>query len=61
MISPLVRLGKPLWILHHRLRRLLHGHFSLKKTRYASYTQASPGRRVTVDVPHPTPIWWSRL
>jgi glycosyltransferase involved in cell wall biosynthesis len=61
MIPPLVRLGKPLWILNHRLRRLAHGHFSLKPTRYASYTQASPARRVTVDVPHPTPIWWRRL
>jgi glycosyltransferase involved in cell wall biosynthesis len=56
-----VRLGKPLWILNHRLRRVARGHFSLKKTSYAIYTKASPDRRVTIEVPHPTPIWWSRL
>ena len=61
MIPPLVRLGKPLWILNHRLRRLAHGHFSLQKTSYAIYTQASPDQRVTIEAPHPTPIWWSRL
>ena len=61
MIPAVVRFGKPLWILNHRLRRLAHGHFSLKKTSYAIYTKASPGQRVTIDVPHPTPIWWSRL
>ena len=61
MIPTSVRLSKPLWILNHRLRRLAHGHFSLKKTSYAIYTKASPGQRVTIDVPHPTPIWWSRL
>ncbi len=61
MMSTAVRLGKPFWILNHRLRRLAHGHFSLKKTRYAIYTKASPDRRVTIDVPHPTPIWWSRI
>ena len=61
MIPARVRLGKPLWILNHRLRRLLHGHFSLEKTSYAIYTKTSPDRRVTVDVPRPTAIWWSRL
>ena len=55
MIPAGVRLGKPLWILNHRLRRLAHGHFSLKKTSYDIYTKASPDRRVTIDVPHPTP------
>ncbi len=56
-----VRRLKPLWILHHRLRRITHGHFRLKPTRYAIYTKASPDRRVTIDVPHPTPIWWNRI
>jgi len=61
-MAPLgVRLGKPLWILNHRLRRLAHGHFSLKQTSYAIYTQTSPEKRVTIEVPQPTPIWWSRL
>jgi len=61
LIPAWMRPLKPLWILSHRLRRLTHGHFSLKPTRYAIYTQASPDQRVTVDVPHPTPIWWNRL
>ncbi len=61
MIPARVRLGKPLWILNHRLRRILHGHFSLEKTSYAIYTKTSPDQRVTIDVPHPTAIWWSRL
>jgi glycosyltransferase involved in cell wall biosynthesis len=61
MIPRWLRLLKPLWIVSHRLRRLKHGHFSLKPTRYAIYTKTSPDRRVTIDVPKPTPIWWNRL
>jgi len=61
MIPWWVRLGKPLWILSHRLRRLAHGHFSLKKTNYAIYTKASPDQRITIDVSKPTPIWWNRI
>jgi glycosyltransferase involved in cell wall biosynthesis len=61
MIPAGKRLARPLWILSHRLRRLAHGHFSLGKTRYSIYTKTSPDRRVTIEVPHPTPIWWSRL
>jgi glycosyltransferase involved in cell wall biosynthesis len=52
---------KPLWIANHRLRRVLHGHFNLKPTSYAIYTKASPDRRVTIDVPKPTAIWWNRM
>ena len=61
MIPLWVKLLKPLWILNHRLRRVRHGHFNLKATRYAIYTQASPAQRVTFDVPNPTPIWWNRI
>ena len=61
MIPAWLRPLKPLWILEHRVRRLLHGHFKLRATRYAIYTQASPDRRVTIEVSHPTPIWWNRL
>jgi glycosyltransferase involved in cell wall biosynthesis len=61
MIPLWMRPLKPLWILSHRLRRIIHGHFNLKATRYAIYTKASPDRRTTFDVPHPTPIWWNRL
>lgn len=56
-----VRGLKPVWIVHHRLRRLLAGHFSLKATEYALYTLQSPGRRVIVAVPKPTAVWWNRL
>ena len=61
MIPLWLRLLKPVWILNHRLRRLGHGHFNLKATSYAIYTKASADQRVTIDVPHPTPIWWNRL
>jgi len=61
MVPAWVRLFRPLWILNHRLRRLLRGHFNLKPTSYALYTKASPDRRVTIDVPKPTAVWWSRL
>ncbi len=56
-----VRTLKPVWIGHHRLRRLVAGHFSLKPTSYSVYTLQSPARRVTVEVPKPTAVWWNRL
>jgi len=61
MVPPLTRLMKPLWIVSHRLRRVVHGHFNLKATSYAIYTKVSPDKRVTFDVPKPTPIWWNRI
>jgi glycosyltransferase involved in cell wall biosynthesis len=61
MIPGWVRPLKPAWILHHRLRRLAAGHFSLKPMSYAIYTLQSPARRVTFDVPKPTAVWWNRL
>jgi hypothetical protein len=56
-----VRALKPLWIGHHRLRRLAAGHFSLKPAGYSIYTLQSPERRVTFDAPRPTAVWRSRL
>jgi glycosyltransferase involved in cell wall biosynthesis len=56
-----VRLLKPAWVVHHRLRRLAAGHFSLKPTSYSIYTLNSPAQRVRFDVPKPTVIWWDRL
>jgi hypothetical protein len=56
-----VRLLKPVWVAHHRLRRLAAGHFSLKPTSYAIYTFDSPEQRVRFDVPKPSAIWWNRL
>jgi glycosyltransferase involved in cell wall biosynthesis len=61
MMPRWVRFSKPLWILAHRMRRLIAGHFDLKPTTYSIYTLRSPERRVTFDVPHPTAIWWNRL
>jgi len=56
-----VRMLKPVWIAHHRLRRLAAGHFSLKPTSYSIYTLQSPGQRVRFEVPNPTAVWWNRL
>jgi hypothetical protein len=56
-----VRTLKPVWIVHHRLRRLAAGHFSLKPISYSIYTLQSPEKRVQFDVPKPTAVWWNRL
>jgi glycosyltransferase involved in cell wall biosynthesis len=61
MVPRWLRLLKPLWIVSHRLRRLRAGHFRLPATRYAIYTKQSPERRVTIEVPKPTGVWWNRL
>lgn len=61
MIPAWLRVLKPLWVVSHRLRRLLNGHFNLKATSYALYTKASPSQRATFNVPKPTPIWWNRM
>jgi glycosyltransferase involved in cell wall biosynthesis len=60
MVPRWVRLLHPFWILHHRLRRLAAGHFSLKPDSYCIYTHNSPAKRVRFDVPKPTTIWWAR-
>jgi glycosyltransferase involved in cell wall biosynthesis len=56
-----VRLLKPVWTGHHRLRRLVAGHFSIKPTRYEIFTPASQDRRLHFAVPKPTAVWRSRL
>ena len=56
-----VRMLKPVWIVHHRLRRLAAGHFSLKPTSYSIYTRQSPEKRVRFDVPKPTAIWRNQM
>lgn len=61
MIPGWVKATKPLWVLRHRLRRMRAGHFNLPPTSYRIYTKASPDRRVTIDVPRPTAVWWNRL
>jgi hypothetical protein len=61
MIPFWIRALKPVWIAHHRLRRLSAGHFNLKPTSYSIYTPQSPDRRVTFEVQKPTAVWWNRL
>src|SRR5215469_13113403 len=61
MVPAMARALKPVSILHHRLRRLVAGHFRLKPTKYQIYTLENPERRVTIDVPNPTAVWWNRL
>jgi glycosyltransferase involved in cell wall biosynthesis len=61
MIPLWVQALKPLWVVQHRLRRLVAGHFSLKPGSYAIYTLESPEKRVTIDVIKPTAVWWKRL
>ncbi|MGA2852604.1 MAG: glycosyltransferase [Verrucomicrobiota bacterium] len=61
MMPVWVKVLKPAWILHHRLRRLAAGHFSLKPGSYSIYTPQNPERRVTFDVSKPTAVWWNRL
>jgi len=56
-----VRRLKPLWIAHHRLRRLVAGHFSLEPTHYSIYTHQSPEQRVPFKVAKPTAVWWDQL
>jgi glycosyltransferase involved in cell wall biosynthesis len=56
-----VRMLKPVWIVHHRLRRLAAGHFALKPTNYSIYTLRSPEHRVQFEVLKPTAVWWNRL
>jgi glycosyltransferase involved in cell wall biosynthesis len=56
-----VRALKPVWIAHHRLRRLAAGHFSLKPMSYSIYTLQSAEHRGTFDVSKPTAVWWNRL
>jgi len=56
-----VRMLKPFWVVHHRLRRLAAGHFALKPGSYSIYTLRSPEQRVCFDVSKPTAVWWNRL
>jgi glycosyltransferase involved in cell wall biosynthesis len=56
-----VRMLKPVWIMHHRLRRLAAGHFALKPASYSIYTLQSPEQRMQFEVPKPTAVWWNRV
>jgi hypothetical protein len=48
---------KPLFVLHHRLRRLAGGIYFQQPFSYAIYTLASPERRILHQVNEPTSRW----
>jgi hypothetical protein len=48
-----VRLGRPAWIAHHRLRRWLAGAYSQAPFEFALFTPESPGRRLQRIVERP--------
>jgi len=52
-----LRLTRPLSVAHHRLRRLLAGHYRAEAFSFALYTQASPHHRVTRHVEKPSFRW----
>ncbi len=51
----------PLWVLQHRLRRLLAGVYVPRKLSYAIYTLADPQQRTSFRVEKPTFIWAGRF
>ena len=52
---------KPLWTVHHRMRRLFAGHYTLRPMYYDIYTLASPDRRVRFEAKNPTGLWRNRM
>jgi glycosyltransferase involved in cell wall biosynthesis len=57
---PLVKIFKPLIILHHRLRLLASGAFCVKPFDYEIHTLERPGRRARRHAARPTPRWVGR-
>ena len=53
----ILRLGRPLWMLAHRLRRLIAGCYSQTPFSISLYTIGSPGERVAQRVEQPTGRW----
>jgi len=49
-----VRILSPVWILQHRVRRLLRGSYRQGPFKFSAYTPQSPGRRVEQLVSNPT-------
>lgn len=48
---------RPLFILHHRMRRAVGGIYSQKPFTFELFTRESPNRRVRRQVDHPTIKW----
>lgn len=49
------------WLIWHRLRRLCHGLYRPKPFAYDIYTEASPQKRVHLEVAQPTFYWKARM
>jgi glycosyltransferase involved in cell wall biosynthesis len=47
----------PLFVLQHRLRRLLQGAYHQPPFSYSIYTSGQPDKRTTFNVPNPTARW----
>jgi hypothetical protein len=60
LIPPQVRRLKQLILLHHKCRLLMRGVYTQKPFDYSLYTFASPARRLTQHVAHPTGLWRGR-
>jgi glycosyltransferase involved in cell wall biosynthesis len=52
---------RPVWILHHGLRRIAAGHVFPKPASYSIYTHGSPEKRVCFNVARPTSVWRYRM
>lgn len=61
MMPRIVKWFAPLYIAHHRLKRLLAGHFTIPPCAYSIYTIKSPAQRVEFQVTKPTGVWAGRL
>jgi hypothetical protein len=53
----LARALRPVVVLHHRLRRLLAGHYFAPPFTYSIYTATSPAARVSFPVDRPTGVF----
>jgi glycosyltransferase involved in cell wall biosynthesis len=60
MTPKLLHAMRPVWLVHHLLRRIAAGHYRVPPAQYAIYTFDSPDRRVPLDVPQPTAMWRNR-
>jgi glycosyltransferase involved in cell wall biosynthesis len=55
------RISLPAFVMFHRLRRLLAGHYFPQPFGYSIYTLESPDKRQTFKVERPTGVWRNRL
>ena len=56
-----MRVLRPFWMVHYRVRRLLAGHYFPGPFKFAVYLPEGGGKRQTIEVKTPTGIWRNRL